>query len=230
MRTVIVGGVAGGMSAATRLRRLDEEHEVVVFERGPYVSYANCGLPYHVGGVIEDRKALMLNTPESLAARFSLDVRTGTDVVSIDRDRQVVVVEELATKTRYEVPWDHLVLSPGAAPFVPDVPGVERALHLAHGRGHGRHRGRGARRPGSHRSGGGRWLHRPGGGREPGPRRARRHRRRAGAPGPRPARPRTGRPCRRRARAPRREPGPRYRPGQGAPGRRRADRRAVDSR
>jgi NADPH-dependent 2,4-dienoyl-CoA reductase/sulfur reductase-like enzyme/rhodanese-related sulfurtransferase len=130
MRTVIVGGVAGGMSVAARLRRLDEEHEVVVCERSEHVSYANCGLPYHVGGVIEDRGSLILNTPDGLAARLGLDVRTGTDVVSVDRDRQVVLAEELATGRRYEIAWDHLVLSPGASPFVPDVPGVERALTL----------------------------------------------------------------------------------------------------
>jgi len=130
VRTVIVGGVAGGMSAATRLRRLDEDHEIIVCERGRHVSYANCGLPYYLGGVIEERGALILNTPEGLAARFALDVRTGTEVISIDRARQVVVVEEAATGRRYEIGWDRLVLSPGAAPFVPDVPGIERALTL----------------------------------------------------------------------------------------------------
>jgi NADPH-dependent 2,4-dienoyl-CoA reductase/sulfur reductase-like enzyme/rhodanese-related sulfurtransferase len=130
MRTVIIGGVAGGMSAATRLRRLDEGHEIVVLERSHYVSYANCGLPYHIGGVIGDRRALLLNTPEGLEARFGLDVRTGAEVLSIDRDRQMVHVEDLATGRRYELGWDHLVLSPGAAPFVPDVAGVERALTL----------------------------------------------------------------------------------------------------
>jgi NADPH-dependent 2,4-dienoyl-CoA reductase/sulfur reductase-like enzyme/rhodanese-related sulfurtransferase len=130
MRTVIVGGVAGGMSAATRLRRLDERHEIVVFERSRHVSYANCGLPYHLGGVIEERASLILNTPHRFAERFAIDVRTGTEVVSIDRARQVVTAEELATGRRYETPWDHLVLSPGAAPIVPDVPGVERAHTL----------------------------------------------------------------------------------------------------
>lgn len=130
MRTVIVGGVAGGMSAATRLRRLDEEHEVIVFERSQHVSYANCGMPYYVGGVIGDRASLVLNTPAGLAQRSRLEVRTGTEVVAIDRERQVVQAEELATGHRYEVAWDRLVLSPGSAPFVPDVPGVERAFTL----------------------------------------------------------------------------------------------------
>lgn len=130
MRTVIIGGVAGGMSAAARLRRLDESQEIVVFERTRHVSYANCGLPYHIGGVIEDRSALVLATPESFAERFAIDVRTGTEVVSIDRRRRVVVVEELEVGRRYEVAWDYLVLSPGAAPIVPAVPGVERAFAL----------------------------------------------------------------------------------------------------
>ena len=85
MKTVIVGGVAGGMSAATRLRRLDESMEIVVFERGRYVSFANCGLPYYVGGVIDSRDSLLLQTPESLASRFELDVRVELEVTSIDR-------------------------------------------------------------------------------------------------------------------------------------------------
>ena len=130
MRTVIVGGVAGGMSVATRLRRLDRDQDIVVLERGPYVSYANCGLPYYIGGAIKDRRSLILNTAEGLAARFALDVRTGTQVVSVDRERQVVVAQELATGRRYEMGWDRLVLSPGASPVVPDLPGIERALPL----------------------------------------------------------------------------------------------------
>jgi len=130
VRTVVVGGVAGGMSAATRLRRLDEDHQIIVCERGKYVSYSNCGLPYYLGGVIGERDALIVNTPEGLAARFALDVRTGTEVLAIDRSRQVVLVEEVPTGNRYEIAWDRLVLSPGAVPFVPEVPGVERALTL----------------------------------------------------------------------------------------------------
>ena len=130
MKTVIVGGAAGGMSAATRLRRLDEGHDIVVCERSQHVSYANCGLPYYLGGVIDEHRALILNAPEDLAARFALDVRTGTEVISINRARQVVLVKEMASGRRYEIAWDRLVLSPGAVPFVPDVPGIERALTL----------------------------------------------------------------------------------------------------
>lgn len=115
MKIVIVGGVAGGMSAATRLRRLDEAADIVVFERGPYVSYANCGLPYYVGGVIRDRASLLLQTPQSLAARFRLDVRTGHDVVDIAATARTITVTDVANgETRIES-YDALVLAVGAA-------------------------------------------------------------------------------------------------------------------
>ncbi|MDW5330419.1 FAD-dependent oxidoreductase [Plantactinospora sp. KLBMP9567] len=130
MKTIIVGGVAGGMSAATRLRRLDTDADVVVFERGEHVSYANCGLPYHLGGVITDRKDLLLQTPEGLRQRFGLDVRIRTEVLSIDRERRTVRVRDLDRATEYDESWDTLVLSPGAAPIVPDLPGIERAMPL----------------------------------------------------------------------------------------------------
>ncbi|WP_431245640.1 FAD-dependent oxidoreductase [Leifsonia xyli] len=115
MKTVIVGGVAGGMSAATRLRRLDETAEIVVFERGPYVSYANCGLPYYVGGVISDRSALLLQTPQSLAARFRLDVRTGHEVIGIDPDARTVSVLDLADGELLVESYDRLILAVGAS-------------------------------------------------------------------------------------------------------------------
>ncbi|TBT96244.1 FAD-dependent oxidoreductase [Propioniciclava tarda] len=130
MKTVIVGGVAGGMSAATRLRRLDESAEIVVFERSGYVSFANCGLPYYIGGVIEERDALLLQTPASLGARFGLDVRVGHEVLSIDRAAKTVRVRELASGTESDEAYDNLILSPGASPFVPDLPGISRALTL----------------------------------------------------------------------------------------------------
>ena len=115
MKTVIVGGVAGGMSAATRLRRLDESAEIVVFERGPYVSYANCGLPYYVGGVITDRTSLLLQTPQSLAARFRLDVRTGHEVISIDPVARTVSVLDVAAGETCTESYDELILAAGAA-------------------------------------------------------------------------------------------------------------------
>ncbi len=124
-RTVIVGGVAGGMSAATRLRRLDERMEIVVLERSGHVSFANCGLPYHVGGVIPRREALLLQTPRSLAARFGIEVRVDTEVTAIDRERRAV-----RTGTGEEVDYDWLILAPGARPVRPPIPGIERALSL----------------------------------------------------------------------------------------------------
>lgn len=129
-RTVIVGGVAAGMSAATRLRRLDETMEILVLERGDHVSFANCGLPYHVGGVIEERDDLLLQTPESLAGRFAIDVRTGHEVLSVDRDRRVVTVRDRASGRVGEEAYDALVLATGAAPLRPPIPGVESAHAL----------------------------------------------------------------------------------------------------
>lgn len=130
MKIVIVGGVAGGMSAATRLRRLDETAEIVVFERSGYVSFANCGLPYYLGGVIDKRSALLLQTPESLAARFELDVRVRHEVLSVDKTAKTVRVHNLATGESFDESYDALVLSPGAAPFVPDMPGSELVFAL----------------------------------------------------------------------------------------------------
>lgn len=130
MKTLIVGGVAGGMSAATRLRRLDESAEIVVFERSGHVSFANCGLPYYVGGVITDRQSLLLQTPASLKARFGLDVRVNSEVTAIDPAAKTVSVTDLADGTQYTESYDSLILAPGAAPFVPPIPGAERALTL----------------------------------------------------------------------------------------------------
>lgn len=130
MKTVIIGGVAGGMSAATRLRRLDESAEIVVLERSGHVSFANCGLPYYVGGVITDRRSLLLQTPASLKARFGLDVRVNSEVVAIDRAAKTVTIADLTAGSQYTESYDALILAPGAAPFVPPIPGAERALSL----------------------------------------------------------------------------------------------------
>ena len=129
-RIVVVGGVAGGMSAATRLRRLDADAEIIVLEKSGYVSYANCGLPYYVGGVIEEEKDLLLQTPASLHARFRLDVRVLTEALSIDPAKKEVQVQSLESGNKYSLAYDKLVLSPGASPIVPPIPGVERALTL----------------------------------------------------------------------------------------------------
>ena len=129
-RVVVIGGVAGGMYAATRLRRLDEHAQIVVLERSGHVSFANCGLPYHVGGVITERSDLLLQTPASLGARFGLDVRVRHEVSSIDREAKVVRGVDLASGEDFELGYEVLVLSPGARPVRPPLPGVERALSL----------------------------------------------------------------------------------------------------
>ncbi len=115
MKTVIIGGVAAGMSAATRLRRLDETREITVYERGAYVSFANCGLPYHVGGVIAERSSLLLQTPESLASRFALDVRVRHEVVAIDTATRTVTVRDIDAATESVETYDDLVIATGAA-------------------------------------------------------------------------------------------------------------------
>ena len=125
MRILVVGGVAGGMSFAARARRLSEESEIVVFERDPYVSFANCGLPYYVAGEISKRDDLLLHTPETLAASLNLDVRIGNEVIGIDRDAKTISVRT-ADGTEVIEPYDVLVLSTGAAPIVPPIEGLER--------------------------------------------------------------------------------------------------------
>lgn len=130
MKVLIVGGVAGGMSTATRLRRLKEDAEIIVFEQGPHVSYANCGLPYHIGEVIEQEQSLLLQTPESLHARFNLDVRVNSRVTKIDRANKQVTVFNLLDNTEYQESYDQLVLSTGAKPRMVPIPGLERALVL----------------------------------------------------------------------------------------------------
>ncbi|QOY60851.1 FAD-dependent oxidoreductase [Thermophilibacter immobilis] len=124
-KIVIIGGVAGGATAAARLRRLDERAHIVILERSGYVSYANCGLPYYVGGTITDRSKLTLQTPESFRARFNIDVHVHQEAVSIDRAQQVVHVRNLEDKSTYDEPYDELILSPGARAVVPPLPGVD---------------------------------------------------------------------------------------------------------
>lgn len=125
MKLLIVGGVAGGASAAARARRMSEEAEIVVFERGPDVSFANCGLPYYIGGEIADRKKLLVTTPEMLRTRFKLDVRTRSSVEAIDRKAKTVLVRDLATGREYTESYDKVILATGAAPFRPQIPGMD---------------------------------------------------------------------------------------------------------
>lgn len=128
MKVVIVGGVAGGMSAATRLRRLDEQAEIIVFEKGPYVSFANCGLPYHISGEIANRDKLLVQTPEKLKERFNIDVRPHHEVVAIDPKRHEISVHNPSGKET--VAYDKLILSPGAKPMVPLVDGVSESNNI----------------------------------------------------------------------------------------------------
>lgn len=123
MKVVIVGGVAGGAGTAARLRRNDESAQIIMVERGDYISYANCGLPYYIGGVITDKGALQLQTPESFQTRFKVDVRVSSQVVSVDTRKKTVVINHMGQV--YEERYDKLVLSPGAAPLRPPIPGIE---------------------------------------------------------------------------------------------------------
>ena len=129
-KIVVIGGVAGGMSFAARMRRLDETAEITVIEKSGFVSYANCGLPYYIGGVIENEKSLLLQTPQSLWKRFRLDVRVGSEVLRIDADAKQVDVINHASGEEYSLTYDFLVLSPGASPIRPNLPGIERSLSL----------------------------------------------------------------------------------------------------
>jgi NADPH-dependent 2,4-dienoyl-CoA reductase/sulfur reductase-like enzyme/rhodanese-related sulfurtransferase len=129
-KILIVGGVAGGASAAARARRLDETAEIIVFERGPHISFANCGLPYHIGGEIELREELLLQTPESFKKRFNIDVRVENEVIAIDREAKTVIIRDIAAGKEYTESYDALILSPGASPFVPPITGIDN--HLTH--------------------------------------------------------------------------------------------------
>ncbi|WP_375180315.1 FAD-dependent oxidoreductase [Enterococcus rotai] len=128
MRVVIVGGVAGGMSAATRLRRLSEEIEIIVLEKGPYVSFANCGLPYYVSGEISDRSELILQTPEQLKKRFNIDVYPETEAICIDRKNKTIVTNSKGKEE--QITYDKLILSPGAEPVIPPIEGLAEATNV----------------------------------------------------------------------------------------------------
>ena len=120
MKVVIVGGVAGGATAATRIRRLDESAEIVIFERSGFISYANCGLPYYVGEVINDKENLTLQTPENIYKRFRIKAKVNHEVTDIDVNNKTVFVTDLKTGISFEEKYDKLILSPGAKPVLPD--------------------------------------------------------------------------------------------------------------
>ena len=123
MRIIIIGGVAGGATAAARIRRLTEEAEILLIEKGKYISYANCGLPYYIGGIIEERGKLFVQTPEAFGRRFHIDVRTESEVTKIDTKKKTVTVST-ADGRDYTETYDKLLLSPGASPVVPPLPGI----------------------------------------------------------------------------------------------------------
>ena len=125
MKVVIIGGVAGGASCAARLRRLDENAEIIILEKGNYISFANCGLPYHVGGVIPSRSSLLLQTPEVMKARFNIDVRVNHEAVNIDRERKCVTVSSLKEGKTYEESYDVLVIATGSSPVRPNIEGID---------------------------------------------------------------------------------------------------------
>lgn len=125
MKTLIIGGVAGGASCAARLRRLDEKAEIVILERGEFISFANCGLPYYIGGEITEKSNLTLQTPESFKARFNIEVRTFSEAVAIDTENKIVTVKDLKTGEEYAERYDSLVLSPGASPIRPRIDGID---------------------------------------------------------------------------------------------------------
>lgn len=130
MKVIIIGGVAGGASCAARLRRLDEQAEIIIFERSGHVSFANCGLPYHLSEVIEERQQLLLQTPTSLWNRFHLKVKVRHEVLAINRETKTVTVMDLETQAIFEESYDKLVLAPGASPVLPPLPGIEKAVTL----------------------------------------------------------------------------------------------------
>lgn len=123
-KVIIVGGVAGGASTAARLRRLDENIEIIMFERGPYISYANCGLPYYIGGTIKERNNLFVQTPKSMEKRFNMSVRINSEVISINKELKTILVHDLISDKTYEESYDYLVLSPGSSPIKPNISGI----------------------------------------------------------------------------------------------------------
>ena len=131
MKVCIIGGVAGGATAAARLRRLDEKAQIIVFERGDYISFANCGLPYHISGRIKERKSLLLQTPERLWTNFRIEVRVRNEVLTIDPRGKLIRTRNLTTGDEYTESYDYLVLSPGAYPLIPPIEGSGAAMFMS---------------------------------------------------------------------------------------------------
>jgi NADPH-dependent 2,4-dienoyl-CoA reductase/sulfur reductase-like enzyme len=124
-KVIIVGGVAGGATAAAKLRRISEDVEIILIERGEYISFANCGLPYYIGETIKDRKKLLVQTVKGMASRFKMDIRNLSEVVSIDPESKTLTIKNLQTEQEYVETYDKLLLSPGARPIVPPITGIK---------------------------------------------------------------------------------------------------------
>jgi len=129
-KILIVGGVAGGASTAARLRRLDENAEIIIFEKGEYISYANCGLPYYIGNTIAERNNLLVQTVEDMKAKFNIDVRVFSEVIKIEKEAKKIIIRNVKTGETYEETYDFLVLSPGASPIKPPIEGIENCDNL----------------------------------------------------------------------------------------------------
>ncbi len=129
-KIIIIGGVAGGATAAARLRRLNEKAEIILFERGEHISFANCGLPYYIGETIKDRQKLLVQTVQGMSSRFQLDIRNLTEVTAIDRTEKKVTAKNLETGEVYTESYDKLILSPGAKPIIPPIPGLKEASNI----------------------------------------------------------------------------------------------------
>ena len=129
-KIVIIGGVAGGATAAARLRRLDEQSHIVLFERGEHISFANCGLPYYIGEVIQNRQKLLVQTVAGMSKKFALDIRNLTEIIAINREHKTVTALDLAKGETYEESYNTLILSPGAQAIMPDIVGINEAEHL----------------------------------------------------------------------------------------------------
>ncbi len=124
MKVIIIGGVAGGATTAARLRRVNKDAEILVFEKGPYISYANCGLPYHISGVIENRENLLLTTPRDMKLRFNIDVKVENEVIQILPNEKKVKIKDLKSNEIYEENYDKLVISTGSTPLKPPIDGI----------------------------------------------------------------------------------------------------------
>ena len=129
-KVIIVGGVAGGASTAARLRRLNEKAQIIMFEKGEYISFANCGLPYYIGDVITERDQLLVQTVQGMSQRFGIDIRNLSEVIKIDKENKIVTVKNHKRDEVYEETYDVLVLSPGATPLKPGIPGINECNNL----------------------------------------------------------------------------------------------------